>query len=158
MLFMRDSLDAIVEPVLDEMGRFYDWTEEEKAAIRRKELLTFFSSDLAKRMQKAEKIHKEQSFAMLVEPKEVFFDDIYQNMEEFIQINGIIDCYFIEENGVVLVDYKSDRLWQEDAFREKYNIQLRLYKEALERVTELPVKACYIYAFAPGKMIPMNFD
>lgn len=79
-------------------------------------------------------------------------------MEEFIQINGIIDCYFIEENGVVLVDYKSDRLWQEDAFREKYNIQLRLYKEALERVTELPVKACYIYAFAPGKMIPMNFD
>ena len=95
---------------------------------------------------------------MLVEPKEVFLDDIYQNMEEFIQINGIIDCYFIEENGVVLVDYKSDRLWQEDAFREKYNIQLRLYKEALERVTELPVKACYIYAFAPGKIIPMNFE
>ena len=95
---------------------------------------------------------------MLVEPKDVFLDDIYQNMEEFIQINGIIDCYFIEENGVVLMDYKSDRLWQEDAFREKYKIQLRLYKEALERVTDLPVKACYIYAFAPGKMIPMNFD
>jgi len=29
MLFMRDSLDAIVGPVLDEMGRFYDWTEDE---------------------------------------------------------------------------------------------------------------------------------
>jgi len=34
MLFMRDSLDSIVEPVLDEMGRYYDWTEEEKAAYR----------------------------------------------------------------------------------------------------------------------------
>ena len=79
-------------------------------------------------------------------------------MEEFIQINGIIDCYFVEENAVVLVDYKSDRLWQEDAFREKYRIQLRLYKEALERVTDLPVKACYIYAFAPGKTIPIDFD
>ena len=156
---LRKAYDAdALEELLTELQQQGRLTEEEKAAIRRKELLTFFSSDLAKRMQKAEKIHKEQSFAMLVEPKEVFFDDIYQNMEEFIQINGIIDCYFIEENGVVLVDYKSDRLWQEDAFREKYNIQLRLYKEALERVTELPVKACYIYAFAPGKMIPMNFD
>lgn len=48
--------------------------------------------------------------------------------------------------------------WQEDAFREKYKIQLRLYKEALERVTDLPVKACYIYAFAPGKTIPIDFD
>ena len=32
MLFMRDSLDSIVEPVLNEMGRFYDWSEEEKQA------------------------------------------------------------------------------------------------------------------------------
>lgn len=156
---LRKAYDAdALEELLTELQQQGRLTEEEKAAIRRKELLTFFSSDLAKRMQKADEIHKEQPFAMLVEPKDVFLDDIYQNMEEFIQINGIIDCYFIEENGVVLVDYKSDRLWQEDAFREKYKIQLRLYKEALERVTDLPVKACYIYAFAPGKMIPMNFD
>ena len=33
MLFMRDSLDSIVEPILDEMGRFYDWTEEEKSNL-----------------------------------------------------------------------------------------------------------------------------
>ena len=156
---LRKAYDAdALEELLAELQQQGRLTEEEKAAIRRKELLTFFSSDLAKRMQKAEEIHKEQPFAMLVEPKDVFLDDVYQNMEEFIQINGIIDCYFIEENGVVLVDYKSDRLWQEDAFREKYKIQLRLYKEALERVTDLPMKACYIYAFAPGKMIPMNFD
>ena len=68
-----------------------------------------------KRMQKADEIQKEQPFAMLVEPKEVFLDDFYQKMEEFIQINDIIDCYLVEENAVVLVDYKSDRLWQEDA-------------------------------------------
>ena len=156
---LRKAYDAdALEELLTELQQQGRLTEEEKATIRRKELLTFFSSDLAKRMQKADEIHKEQPFAMLVEPKEVFLDDIYQNMEEFIQINGIIDCYFVEENAVVLMDYKSDRLWQEDAFREKYKIQLRLYKEALERVTDLPVKACYIYAFAPGKMIPMNFD
>ena len=47
MLFMRDSLDSIVEPVLDEMGRFYDWTEEEKAAYRVDVEVALANNDLA---------------------------------------------------------------------------------------------------------------
>ena len=46
MLFMRDSLDAIVEPVLDEMGRFYDWTEEEKADYRKDVQAALANNDL----------------------------------------------------------------------------------------------------------------
>ena len=46
MLFMRDSLDAIVEPVLDEMGRFYDWTEEEKATYRNDVQAALANNDL----------------------------------------------------------------------------------------------------------------
>ena len=46
MLFMRDGLDAIVEPVLDEMGRFYDWTEEEKAAYRKDVQAALANNDL----------------------------------------------------------------------------------------------------------------
>ena len=47
MLFMRDSLDSIVEPVLDEMGRFYDWSEEEKAAYRADVEAALAQNDLA---------------------------------------------------------------------------------------------------------------
>ena len=47
MLFMRDSLDAIVEPVLDEMGRFYEWIEEEKAAYRNDLEAALANNDLA---------------------------------------------------------------------------------------------------------------
>lgn len=47
MLFMRDSLDSIVEPVLNEMGRFYDWTEEEKAAYRADVEAALANNDLA---------------------------------------------------------------------------------------------------------------
>jgi len=46
MLFMRDGLDAIVEPVLDEMGRFYDWTEAEKAAYRKDVQAALANNDL----------------------------------------------------------------------------------------------------------------
>ncbi|CIS85289.1 glycerol-3-phosphate dehydrogenase%2C truncation [Streptococcus pneumoniae] len=47
MLFMRDSLDSIVEPILDEMGRFYDWTEEEKATYRADVEAALANNDLA---------------------------------------------------------------------------------------------------------------
>ena len=47
MLFMRDSLDSIVEPVLDEMGRFYDWSDEEKAAYRADVEAALANNDLA---------------------------------------------------------------------------------------------------------------
>ncbi len=44
---MRDSLDSIVEPVLDEMGRFYDWSDEEKAAYRADVEAALAQNDLA---------------------------------------------------------------------------------------------------------------
>ena len=47
MLFMRDSLDAIVDPVLDEMGRFYDWTEDESNFTVRMSKLALANNDLA---------------------------------------------------------------------------------------------------------------
>ena len=47
MLFMRDSLDSIVEPVLDEMGRFYEWTEDEKATYRADVEAALANNDLA---------------------------------------------------------------------------------------------------------------
>ena len=47
MLFMRDSLDSIVEPVLNEMGRFYDWSEGEKVAYRADIEAALANNDLA---------------------------------------------------------------------------------------------------------------
>ena len=46
-VYKRQSLDSIVEPVLDEMGRFYDWSEEEKAAYRADVESALANNDLA---------------------------------------------------------------------------------------------------------------
>lgn len=130
-------------------------SEAEAAAVRRKELLAFFRSPLAKRIKVADRIEKERPFAMLVEPKDIFTEEKYRNMEEYIQINGIIDCFFYEGEDVVLVDYKSDRVYREDILRERYRIQMALYREALERVTGRPVKSVYLYSFALGREISL---
>ena len=48
---------------------------------------------------------------------------------------------------MVLVDYKTDRVTSGEELIKRYKIQMDLYKEALQRLTGMPVKACYIYSF-----------
>lgn len=131
-------------------------TQEEAGALRKKELLQFFRSSLAERLRKAEEIETERPFSLLLQPKELFFGEEYQDVTDQILVNGIIDCYFIENGKIVLLDYKSDRVYTEKVLRERYQIQLALYRTALERAFLLPVQEVYLYSFAMGKAIPLE--
>lgn len=131
-------------------------TAEEAKALRRKELLQFFRSGLAQRMRKADHIETERTFSLLMQPKELFFGTEYQDVTDQILVNGIIDCYFIENNEIVLLDYKSDRVYDEEELKGRYHIQLELYRTALERALGLPVKETYLYSFAMGRAIPLD--
>lgn len=46
MLFMRDTLDGIIEPVVAEMARYYDWTDEAKANYTKQLETAIAESDL----------------------------------------------------------------------------------------------------------------
>lgn len=139
---------------LVECGRL---SAEEAAALRKKELAGFFSSDIAARLRAAKQIEKERPFAMLMHPGELYFGAEYAGVKEKILVNGIIDCYFTEgtEDSLILLDYKSDRVFDEQTLRERYAVQLRLYRTALERAAGLPVKETYLYSFALGRAIPL---
>ncbi|MBR6543390.1 MAG: PD-(D/E)XK nuclease family protein, partial [Anaerotignum sp.] len=120
------------------------------------ELLQFFKSDLAKRLRGADQIETERTFSLLMQPKELFYGKEYEDVTDTILVNGIIDCYFIENNEVILLDYKSDRIYDEEELKERYKIQLQLYRTALERALGLPVREMYLYSLAMGKGIPMK--
>ncbi len=64
-------------------------------------------------------------------------------------IQGVIDCFFKEKDQWILVDYKSDAIWEgnREALIETYRSQIHLYKEALETLTGIKVKESYIYFF-----------
>ena len=72
-------------------------------------------------------------------------------------IQGIIDCYFEEGDGIVLIDYKTDFLLndEEEILIKRYESQLNLYKEAIERITDKSVKEVYIYSFFKNKAIKL---
>ena len=88
-----------------------------------------------------------------MQPKDLFYGAEYQDVEDTILVNGIIDCYFVEEGKIILLDYKSDRIYDEEKLKEQYRIQLQLYQTALERAMGLPVAETYIYSLAMGREI-----
>ena len=150
--YEKEMLEALILELVQK-GRL---TEEEAKAIRRRELLQFFRSELAQRLRLSDKIETERTFSLLMQPKELFFGADYNDVIDTILVNGIIDCYFVEQDQIVLLDYKSDRIYDEEELKERYRIQLQLYKTALERATGLPVKEVYIYSLAMGKAITLE--
>lgn len=126
---------------------------DEATQLDQRALLAFFQSPLADRMRQSVRVERELPFSMLYPGQSV-----YPNLEEgedlFLQ--GIIDSCFLEEGAWVLVDYKTDRLYKEKDFVDRYHVQLELYCQALAKVTGIPVKEAYIYSFRLGKAISLE--
>ena len=64
-----------------------------------------------------------------------------------------MDLVFQEDDMLVLVDYKSDRGNNAQKLKEKYSLQMNLYKQALEIITSMPVKEVYLYSVEMEKEI-----
>lgn len=147
--YTREEIDSLTAELV-QRGRL---TEEEGKYLRRRELLQFFESELAERLRGAERIEKERPFSVLMQPKELFFGEEYREVTDEILVNGIIDCYFTEKNVGILIDYKSDRIYDEEDLKARYRIQLELYRTALERTMGISIRETYLYSFAMGKAI-----
>ena len=122
--------------------------EEYDKVIWRKDILAFLESDLGKRVRKAasqKKVWKEKQFVMGVPFSEMSEDE---ESSSYVVVQGIIDLYFEEEDGLVLVDYKTDRIKDQDSsiLVRRYKVQLDYYRRALEQMTGKKVKECYIYS------------
>ena len=133
-------------------------TEEEAASIYIKDILKFAASDLGQRMKTAAEkdyLFREQPFVIAVEASEV--DELW-NGEEKILVQGIIDSYFLEEDEIVLVDYKTDRIQkgEESILIARYRSQIKDYARALQKMRKKKVKECLIYSFALHKEIQIR--
>ena len=80
--------------------------------------------------------------------------------DETILIQGIIDAFFLEEDQVVLVDYKSDRArnGEEESLVRRYREQFRIYADALEKLLMKKVKEAWLYSLSLGKAIPVSLS
>ncbi|MBS6397822.1 MAG: helicase-exonuclease AddAB subunit AddA [Clostridiales bacterium] len=143
------------EQVEAELQRLVDTGSIEKAdllAVRPEDFLTFARTGLADRMQRAKEraeLFREQPFVIGLPGTEVDGSD----SEELVLIQGIIDAFFYEEDEIVVVDYKTDRVKKASELAEKYHAQLEYYDRALAMMTGKKVKERLIYSFTLGEVI-----
>ena len=129
-------------------------TEEEGKVVNLNNILKFTKSVIGNELKKAKRIYKEKPFYINIKSKDIFKE--YENIEEDILVQGIIDLYYITENEeLVLVDYKTDFVKQgeESLLVAKYLKQIQIYKEALENALNRKVDRTYIYSVYLNKEI-----
>ncbi|MGL5616941.1 MAG: helicase-exonuclease AddAB subunit AddA [Sarcina sp.] len=135
-------------------------TEEEGKAVNVYSIRAFFKSALGERLLKAYnngiKIYRELPFFREIPVSQLdenLDEEIYKN--DKMRLQGIIDCFFEDEEGVVLIDYKTDYVKEgyEKDILEKYKIQIELYTETLEKILEKKVSEKYLYLFGLNKEI-----
>lgn len=131
--------------------------KEDIKFISPSKIFQFFKSDLGMRIKKSLNVRREVPFYMEVESGEIY-DNLpdYISKNEKVLLQGIIDCYFEEEDGLVLVDYKTDYVENIDDIKNKYKIQIKYYSKALESITGKIVKEKYLYLFSIGKPVLMG--
>lgn len=128
-------------------------SEKQEEVVDIEKVYNFTKSNIWKELKNAKEIQKEKPFYINIPVKEIYDEDIDEN----ILVQGIIDLYYItDKDKVVLVDYKTDKVKDETEFAEKYKEQLLLYKKALEKSLEKEVERVYIYSTYLSKEIELE--
>ena len=128
-------------------------TDEMRKAVRIRDFLKFLQTDSGKRMQacaKQNRLFKEQPFVLGVPATDLWKEE---EEGELVLVQGIIDVYFEEEDGLVVLDYKTDRVRESRELVKRYHGQLDYYARALEQATGKTVKEKIIYSFTLGEEI-----
>lgn len=125
-------------------------SEEEANAVDLRHVAAFFQSPVAKRMLASEQSYRELRFTVEI-PASLLKADV--PAEQQVMLQGAVDCVFVEPDGAVIIDYKTDRAASPEELWSRYRVQLALYRLAVERVLETPVKECMLYSFALDRTV-----
>jgi ATP-dependent helicase/nuclease subunit A len=132
-------------------------SEVQASSVNVKRIENFFKSSLGERMLNSSSIRREIPFHIELKSTEIYKDLRSDYENELVAVQGIIDCFFEENEEIVLLDYKTDYV-TEDNIEEiinRYKVQIELYSKALEKITGKMVKEKFIYLFHNDSVIKM---
>ena len=128
------TTDRDIKEFLEYVKREGLMEDDLAASVTPKEISGFVNSPLAGRMKKAYErglLYREQPFMFSLDG---------------LLIQGIIDAYFIEDDKIVIVDYKTDRVERPEELSDRYHVQLEYYAQALSAMTDREISELIIYS------------
>ena len=154
----EESIRTVMERLV--MKEFI--TKEQAEEIDTAQILGFFDSEIGQRMKTAKFIRKEVPFTMAYPAREAYPD--WDGGDENILVQGIVDCMFEDEHGLVLVDYKTDAITgrfpngfeeAEEVLKARYEKQIELYTRALEQILKRKIQEKYLFFFDGAHFIKL---
>lgn len=131
-------------------------TSQQAECIDTEKIKRFLESPLGIRLLASRKVNRELRFNIELPCNEIYegISDV-ECQNETVLLQGIIDCYFEEADGLVLLDYKTDYVpaGKAQSLKDKYKTQIDYYTKALEMLTGKNVKEKYIYLFWNGELL-----
>lgn len=125
---------------------------KEAAVLKREKIETFKKSAVYAAIKNATEVVREEDFVVSVPAS---FYSKKANGGDTLLLQGAMDVLCVYGDGVVIIDYKTDRASEEELI-SKYAYQLFLYSVAAEKMYGLPVKKAYIWSFGLEKGIDVT--
>jgi len=126
-------------------------------SVSNQDIAAFFQTSLGERLKNGSEVMREVPFTILLPAAQVLGKQgVYE--QEKILVQGTIDCIFAEEDGYVLLDYKTDYVTKEKLYilKERYQVQMDLYSLAVEEILQKPVKEKLLYSFTIGEVVDLG--
>ena len=120
-------------------------SEKQGAMVECDRLARFFDTDIGIRLRTSENVLREFKFSVLDDG--TAFDPALEG--EKILLQGVVDCALMDDDGIVVMDFKTDRVTEDTihATAQRYRPQVEAYAEALSRIFEKNVKSKMLYFF-----------
>ena len=103
----------------------------------------------------AKELLREFRFSLLLDAQTLY----PESAGEELLLQGVVDCCLVEDDGLVIIDYKTDRVRTDAeiaARADHYRGQLAAYREALRRILGKPVKRCVLFFLTPGRAVELE--
>ncbi|KAB3539257.1 helicase-exonuclease AddAB subunit AddA [Bacillus safensis] len=150
-----EPLDEIrIDQLLDSLQQRDLLTNEQVQSIDQEGISAFFSTSIGQKLLKADWVKREVSFSMVLPVKEVYSHIDAEG--EPVLIQGMIDCLFETDGKLYLLDYKTDRVQGRytggleaavPILKKRYETQIALYAQAVERLTNRTLEEKILYFF-----------
>ncbi|MBC6310633.1 helicase-exonuclease AddAB subunit AddA [Listeria sp. FSL L7-1582] len=143
-----------IEALLDELVSKEVMNEEQVATIQVDFILNFFDTELGQLMlANRDCVLREVPFSYKI-PANRIHPDV--DTTEQIIVQGMIDVMIELDDQLIIIDYKTDQVtgkfengWVggEAILKKRYQVQMDMYKEAIEKIKGRQVDHVYLYFF-----------
>jgi len=143
-----------VKVQIEKLRNLEKLSSDESEAIDVEDVVKLYSSEIGQRMKKADKLNREFRFSVLL-PAERFFKN---GGDEEILLQGAVDCWFEEDGEIVIVDYKTDKVTEENVREraDEYYQQINAYSMALSAITGKKIRNAVLYFLEIGKTVVIS--